>query len=304
LWKKADESHLMQWDFNTGKVINPGSGNSDSSLKPGFPGWHIECSAMSRKLLGESFDIHTGGEDNIFPHHECEIAQNTCSIDGKVVGAGGVNYWLHGKHLLVDGKKMSKSKGNFYTIRDLLEKGYTGAEIRYLFLSAHYRTALNFTFDSLEMARGSIARIVEAKRLLSEFLEGKDLVNSEQESSVRKEFKKELFDDLNVSGALAVVFEGINVLMKWREDGTLKAEIAQDFLDFLENDFNQVFNIFPEEQSLANEDVAEIEAKIEERKVARENKDWAKSDEIRDYLLEKFGIELIDEAGGTSFRVK
>ncbi len=303
LWKKAEEAHLMQWNFETCEKIpleeihKQHKEAKDPTLF-GFPGWHIECSAMSLKLLGESFDIHTGGEDNIFPHHECEIAQNECTHGGKI------KCWLHAKHLLVDGKKMSKSKGNFYTIRDLLEKGYSGETIRYALLSAHYRTALNFTFESLEMAKNSIARVVEVYRILK---------NHKEESTAKKSFdvevstemyQKFLFEqDLGVSQALSVVFDLINTAMKARENNKLTNKEAMKVVKFLEDDFNCIFDVLPKETIISANLKKEIESKIIERKEAREAKDWAKADRVRDDLLAK-GIELIDEAGKTNWKIK
>ncbi len=304
LWKKANLEHLMQWDYNTGEKINLAK-DIDENVQPGFPGWHIECSAMSRKLLGDSFDIHTGGEDNAFPHHECEIAQNWGVSDGKseLAKSGGVKYWMHAKHLLVDGKKMSKSKGNFFTIRDLLEKGYSGTELRFALLSAHYRSALNFTEQSLIDARNTIARIVEAKRIFDSVAGDFEVTYLDNVFHYQNKYAKALYDDLNVSEALAAVFGMINDGLKMKEEGTLEAETAAEFVNFLENDFAQIFDIFPEEKGLSDEQVAEVEVQIDLRTQARDEKDWAKSDEIRDELLEKFGVELVDEAGGTGWKV-
>ncbi len=296
LWKHADANHLMQWDSPWGR---------------GFPGWHLECSAMSRDLLGEEFDIHTGGEDNVFPHHECEIAQNEACFSKELKEksekrgeAGGVKYWLHTKHLQVNGEKMSKSKGNFYTIRDLFAKGWKGNEIRLALLNAHYRSTLNFTEDGLIQARASIARITEARRVLKDFLAQNQTASKKKESTIRKEFTAALFDDLNISDAMAVVFEGIKTLMKWRDENNLTPEIAQDFIEFLENDFDQIFDIFPEVASFDANTTEEIEQKIKLRTQARAEKNWAESDRIRDELAEKYNIELLDEAGGTSWKVK
>jgi cysteinyl-tRNA synthetase len=296
LWKHADEKHLMQWESPWGR---------------GFPGWHIECSAMSRELLGERFDIHTGGEDNIFPHHECEIAQNEACFSKELKEksekrgeAGGIKYWLHTKHLQVNGEKMSKSKGNFYTIRDLFAKGWKGNEIRFSLLTAHYRSTLNFTEEGLVQARASITRITEARRILREFLGNAPIKSSDRKASVQSQFQAALFDDLNVSDAIAVVFEGIKTLMKWRDDGTLTPDITQDFLNFLENDFNQIFDIFPEEVSLDADSVAAIEESIQARARARAQKNWAESDRIRDELREKYNVELLDEVNGTVWKTR
>jgi cysteinyl-tRNA synthetase len=299
LWKSADEDHLMQWDFLTGEHLKPGFKDTKNpgSVQPGFPGWHIECSAMSQKLLGDNFDIHTGGEDNIFPHHECEIAQNECSHGGKI------SYWLHAKHLLVGGQKMSKSKGNFYTIRDLLDKGYTGAEIRYLLISAHYRTALNFTIEGLDMARASMARLSEARRILHQLAGGTEVKDSSLVFGAREKYQAALEDDLNTAEALGVVFDLIKTALKKRDERTLTSGDAASIIRFLDTDFAMVFDIFPEEKSLSGDKTKEIEALIAERDQARTDKNWARADEIRNELLEQ-GIELFDEAGKTNWRVK
>ena len=281
LWRKADANHLMQWDSPWGK---------------GFPGWHLECSVMSHTLLGFPFDIHTGGEDNIFPHHECEIAQNESFFQGK-----SVEYWIHAKHLMVDGEKMSKSKGNFYTLRDILDKGYSGAEIRYLLLSAHYRTSLNFTFDGLEMARASIARIQEARRIFKE-IAGGEIESREQRGENREQFQKALLDDLNVSDALSVVFEAIKQGMRLRDEGKLSSQEAASLVTFLEEDFNSIFDVLEDENFLSPEESESVEALIQERNQYREDKNWKEADRIRDELLSR-GIELIDEGVKTSYRI-
>ena len=301
LWKKAEPEHLMQWKSPWGQ---------------GFPGWHIECSAMSRAIFGDQFDLHTGGEDNVFPHHECEIAQNACSCGqpsakkqtGKLTRVGGVNYWLHAKHLLVNGEKMSKSKGNFYTIRDLLNDGWQGEEVRYLLLSAHYRSALNFTHAGLEQARNSIARITEAVRIFSEAAEKRSpesvIAKPEEPQKFRGNFEAALFDDLNVADAFAAVFEAIKYGLKQRDAGNLNPELAHELTTFLQKDFNQIFDVLPTKTEISAETKTHIKTLIDERNNARLMKNWKKSDEIRDQLLTEFGVELIDEAGKTSWKMQ
>jgi len=273
LWKKADANHLMQWDSPWGM---------------GFPGWHIECSAMSQSLLPYA-DIHTGGEDNIFPHHDCEIAQNECSHGYEI------KTWMHAKHLLVDGKKMSKSKGNFFTIRDLTAKGWTGAEIRYALLAAHYRTALNFTEKSLEQARASIERIQEAHRIFSTSCHPELGSGSNEEYLT---FRSALFDDLNVSDAIAAVFEIVGEGMKKRELGTLTNQEAHSIVQFIEEDFNQIFDVLDFDSVKIP---AEVEALLVQRAEARASKDWAASDQLRDEI-KVLGFEVLDEAGGQSVK--
>ncbi len=301
LWKKADSNHLMQWDYESGTLISLEDIKTQNiknipEENRGFPGWHIECSAMSKALLGEHFDIHTGGEDNMFPHHECEIAQNEASCGHK-----SVNYWLHGKHLLVEGKKMSKSKGNFYTIKDLIEKGWKGNEIRLALISSHYRNALNFSEKSLEQARNSIRRINETVRILEKFL---DLNNSSLGSRntqelepglkiISKNFIKTLNDDLNIPEALSFAFEVITTVLQNKEKNILTEVEAQEVLNFLKEDFNSIFAILEDNKIEISEEIATL---LQKRKKARESKDWAKSDEIRDQIKD-LGFEILDAKG-------
>jgi cysteinyl-tRNA synthetase len=283
LWKKADTNHIMQWKSPWGM---------------GFPGWHAECSAMSMKLLGLPFDIHTGGEDNIFPHHECEIAQNECSHDGQK----SVYYWLHVKHLQVNGEKMSKSQGNFFTIRDLLKQGWKGNEIRYALLSGHYRMALNFTLDSLQMARNSLKRLEEAIRIFRD--RAGNATADDFSQKTRMLFQKALFDDLNGADGLGIVFNFVKRAMKWRDEKKLTPSNAQSIVTFLENDFDGVFGVFPQKkQKLSSEKQTDIEHRIRERNEARKVKNWSRADEIRKELLSE-GIELVDEEGKTIWKWK
>lgn len=293
LWKRADENHLMQWDFNTGKKLETGLQNTERpvSVSPGFPGWHIECSAMSQALLSHT-DIHTGGEDNVFPHHECEIAQNECSHNYKIP------VWLHAKHLLVDGQKMSKSKGNFYTIRDLINQGWKGEEIRYALLSAHYRTALNFTEDSLLQARNSMARIQEAHRLFKKLGEAKPATDKlclfALVQQAREKFTHALTDDLNVAEALAAVFDLISEGLKARDQNNISPDEALLIVEFLEQDFNKVFDVLSFDK---NELPTEVAMLLQKRSEARLNKDWSQADKLRD-AIKSLGWEVKDEANG------
>jgi len=214
-------------DFALWKARVPEDGDvfwKSESLGEGRPGWHIECSAMSMKVLGESFDLHLGGEDLIFPHHEDEIAQSEGAT-----GKPFVKHWLHGAHLLVEGKKMSKSLGNFFTLRDLLAKGFTGREIRYLLLTAHYRETFNFTLDGLHGARTALARIKECLEKLLEIaeviLKHKDVL-PQPELSVLNEFSNALDDDLNISKAWGVIFGWIRDLNRAMAQGKLSPEQA------------------------------------------------------------------------------
>jgi len=290
LWKKGDERHLMQWDFFNGEKI-PLEKISESPTHEswGFPGWHIECSAMSWKLLGRDFDIHTGGEDNIFPHHECEIAQNWGSHGGKI------NYWLHAKHLLVDGKKMSKSAGNFYTIRDLIQRGWTGEEIRLALISAHYRSELNFTKSSLEQARNSLHRLREAWEI---FDTSETTSKIDELKPLIQKYRDAIADDLHISEALSGAFEIIAWGFQKREKNELTPEESGAIKQFLTEDFNPIFAVLPEENFVIPQAVTGL---LESRKKARENKDFTESDRLRDEIA-KLGFEVLDEKDGQRVR--
>lgn len=282
-------------DFALWKKRGPEDGDVfwPSPWGEGRPGWHIECSAMSMKVLGASFDLHLGGEDLKFPHHEDEIAQSEGAT-----GKPFVKYWLHGAHLLVEGKKMSKSLGNFFTLRDLLAKGFTGREVRYLLLTAHYRETFNFTLDGLTGARTALARIDECVCKLRELsgAPGSASARSEIASSPRgaglesgapaeliTRFTAALDDDLNISAAWAAVFDWIRETNKRIAEGAIDtAEIALALAAWAR--INSVLGI-----STAAEVEAppEIVALLEARQAARKGKDFKRSDEIRDELKAK-----------------
>jgi cysteinyl-tRNA synthetase len=243
----------------------------------GRPGWHIECSAMSMKLLGPSFDLHLGGEDLMFPHHEDEIAQS----EGAGVQSHGqrfVKYWLHGAHLLVEGKKMSKSLGNFFTLRDLLVKGFHGREVRFLLLQAHYRGTFNFTMDGLNAARASLLRIDECLSKLRE-IAGSAAAGESNSAAVSK-FSAALEDDLNISGAWAVVFDWIHEMNRGLAAGSLGQKDAAAAIATW-NRFDSVLGVgLPH----GVEAPAEIAALLEARQSARKARDFKRSDAIRDEL--------------------
>jgi cysteinyl-tRNA synthetase len=245
----------------------------------GRPGWHIECSAMSMKLLGPSFDLHLGGEDLMFPHHEDEIAQS----EGAGVQAPGkkfVKHWMHGAHLLVEGKKMSKSLGNFYVLGDLTAKGFSGREIRYLLLTAHYRETWNFTMDGLQGARTSLARIDECLAKLHE------LAGSTQaapEPALLEAFTKVLDDDLNISGAWGEIFKWVNRTNRQLTENTLTAAQAASALAT----WAQVDSVLGVGAAPEAEVPAELNALLEERLAARKAKDFKRADAIRDELKAK-----------------
>ena len=254
------------------------------------PGWHLECSVMSMKYLGETFDIHTGGVDLIFPHHENEIAQSEAYSGKKFV-----NYWSHNEHLIVDNKKMSKSLGNFYTLRDLLDKGYNPRPIRYILLATHYRQKLNFTFESLKAAENSIKRLdefmVKLKNVKGEKNNKEIYVLIEKAKS---DFEDAMDDDLNVSIALSVIFDfmkKINTLIMNEQISKKNAEKAIALM----HDFDSVFGILKKEEK--KEISKEIEHLIEKREEARKNNNYALADKIRDELKQK-GIILKDTKDG------
>ena len=275
-------------DFALWKARVPDDGDVfwPSPWGEGRPGWHIECSAMSWKILGGSFDLHLGGEDLAFPHHEDEIAQS----EGAGVPAAGerfVKYWLHGAHLLVEGKKMSKSLGNYFTLRDLVAKGFTGREVRFLLLSAHYRETFNFTLDGLAGARTSLARIDECVGKLREV--GRDAlprVQADQQVSptdLVARFTAALDDDLNISGAWGAVFEWVRDTNKALADNSLTPAQAASALAAWDK-VNTVFGIGAAAEAEAP---AEIVALAEARTAAKKAKDFKKSDAIRDELKVK-----------------
>ncbi len=268
-------------DFALWKSRVPDDGEVfwDSPWGQGRPGWHIECSAMSMDVLGTSFDIHAGGEDLMFPHHEDEIAQS----EGAGVQAPGqkfVKYWLHGSHLLVEGKKMSKSLGNFFTLRDLLGKGFNGREIRYLMISAHYREQFNFTLDGLSGAKTALARIDECLLKLRE-IAGQTTATGD--SDLPKRFTEALDEDLNVSAAWGVVFEWVRETNRKLAANELTPAQAATELKAWET-IDQVLGIGVK---ATDEVPAELLALLEERQAARKARDFKRSDAIRDELKAK-----------------
>lgn len=284
-------------DFVLWKAFDPTrDGNIfwESPFGPGRPGWHIECSAMATKLLGETIDIHCGGVDNMFPHHENEIAQSECCS-----GHRFVRLWVHVEHLLVDHKKMSKSLGNFYTLRDLLKRGYTGEEVRYLLLSTHYRTQLNFTFAGLDAARASLQRIedlasrlrtVEAPHLSTSCLERANL-----------RFKAALADDLNISAALAALFDLVRELNVLCDEDKLGQIEAQEALRLLA-DWDKVLGVLPlqkKEEAIP----VDLHRLLELRETARSEKNWRLSDEMRDKILAR-GYTIEDTPHGARLKKK
>ena len=281
-----DKEHIG--DFALWKACDEQDGDVrwDSPWGPGRPGWHIECSAMATAILGDQIDIHCGGVDNIFPHHEAEIAQT----EG-VTGKRFVCYWLHCAHLLVDGQKMSKSLGNFYTLPDVLEKGYSGREIRYALMRVHYRAPLNFTWEGMEESRQALGRIDDWLERLRETAAGK-IANDSSDIRPGNQFEEALDDDLNISAALGFLFESIRQTNRALDQNQLSAATANAWLQWWER-VNSVLAIEPETTELP----ATIAALAEARAQARLAKDWRKSDELRDELMAR-GWEARDTKDG------
>jgi cysteinyl-tRNA synthetase len=312
LWKAKKEEESFYWETEIG---------------PGRPGWHIECSVMSAKYLGETFDIHCGGVDNIFPHHENEIAQSEAFTGKKFV-----NYWLHCQHLIRDGEKMSKSRGNIITIQKLIENhGADPLALRLLLLSAHYRKMLNFTFDALDQAKSSLDRIDEFLKALSRenFKEGETPEALALAENMVQDFTKGLSDDLNMSASLSALFEMIRKANILLSKGKILKKDAEKFASSIKA-IDQILSVatFPENivfeprtvdlegsihassEITANISVEKKEEaiskenkeKIELREKAREEKNFELADQIRDELLQK-GIKLLDTKDGVKWEI-
>src|SRR6266540_2207572 len=269
------------WDEEDGDV------GWESPWDRGRPGWHIECSAMATALLGDQIDIHCGGVDNIFPHHEAEIAQS----EG-VTGKKFVRYWLHCAHLLVDGQKMSKSLGNFYTLRNLLENRYTGREIRYALMRVHYRAPLNFTWEGMEEARQALARIDEWLARLRETA-NREIEKGGNTTAPGQQFEEALDDDLNISAALGFLFESIRETNRTMDQNEMDTATANAWLDWWKR-INTVLNLQTETEVVVPLEVAQL-AKM--RESARREKQWKRSDELRD-RISALGWELRDTKEG------
>jgi len=284
----------------------------ETGLGRGRPGWHIECSAMSMRYLGESFDIHTGGVDLAFPHHENEIAQSEAAT-----GRPFVRHWLHGEHLLVEGEKMSKSLGNFYTLRDLFARGYRPSAIRYLLASVPYRKQLNFTFDGLQQAAGAVDRLRNFRFRLttSTFSSGSQPRVREACQAAGQEVFKALADDLNTAQALAAIFDLVRDVNTIADQGEFRSEDVAPVLAVLA-EWDKIFAVMTEDdiQKLksagyapteAGEEIsaAEVERLIQERVQARSRRDFAAADRIRQDLLRR-GILIEDMKDGFRWRRK
>ena len=292
LWKKASPEHIMHWP---------------SPWSEGFPGWHLECSAMSEKYLGAEFDIHGGGMDLMFPHHECEIAQNVASR-----GKEGVRYWMHNNMITINGKKMGKSLGNFITLSDLfsgnnsvLSQAYSPMTIRFFILQAHYRSTLDFSNEALQAASKGLAKVLGAARDLKAMAEGKQAgVASEKVQELYDKAYDALCDDLNTPIALGYIFEAVK-LINSAKAGSLKLQDAD--LALLERMFSEIlFGVLGLKDGGASDGKsAEVisglmDMILEERKEAKANKDWTKSDKIRNSLT-SLGITVKDTKDGVEW---
>ena len=269
----------------------------ETKIGKGRPGWHIECSAMAMRYLGETFDIHCGGIDNIFPHHENEIAQSEVATGKKFV-----NYWLHNEHLLVEGQKMAKNLGNFYTLRDLLVKGYKPLVIRYLLLSTHYRQQFNFTFEGLEAAKGAIERLRNLVRRLQN-AQGKENKKRVTEllRRVQENFGYAMDDDLNISVALGTLFDfvrEINVLL----DSNMVSKKEADKVCALMKRFDSVLGVIGTVEQVDSLP-REAEELIQKREKARRAKDWATADDLR-VRLNELGVVVEDTPQGVRCYLK
>ncbi len=269
----------------------------ETDIGPGRPGWHIECSAMSSKFLGNTFDIHCGGVDNIFPHHENEIAQSEAAS-----GQPFVRYWLHCHHLIVEGHKMSKSKGNFYTLNDLLEKDVDPMALRFLLLSTHYRKTLNFTFDALDQAQASVQRMKDFLYELNHrtFEEGINKNVTKSVENAKRKFDSAMENDLNISMALSAVFEFIKNSYRLMQSSQIREKNVRELRGAIDT-WNEVLAVLPE----GKEDQLEprLMEKIQARNKARAEKKYAEADRLRDDLLQE-GIILEDTKEGVRWKRK
>ena len=286
------------------KAPKPGEHFWETPIGPGRPGWHIECAAMALKYLGDTLDIHSGGVDLTFPHHENEIAESEAAT-----GKTFVRYWLHAEHLLVDHEKMSKSMGNFATLRELFSHGHKPSSIRFLLASVPYRRQLNFTPESLQGAASSVERLRNfvARLRAGKFPEGSSPAIAERAAKAKEEFDRGLADDLNTAQALAAIFDLVRDVNTAMDRGEFRQGDAAPVLDAMET-FDAIFAVLRDDdaeklralgigQDSAAPSDAEVEALVAERQAARKRRDFAASDRIRDELAER-GIILEDSRDG------
>ncbi|NOS68063.1 MAG: cysteine--tRNA ligase [Candidatus Peribacteraceae bacterium] len=288
LWKKCvgdNGRHVLRWKFSTGEV----SQSSGEDASSGFPGWHIECSAMSSSLLGDQIDLHTGGEDNIFPHHECEIAQSECAT-----GKQFVRLWLHKRRIDLGDAKMSKSLGNILTVPDIVEKGYSPLDLRYYLLSVHYRTNLKFAWKGMDDARKARTKIVEWIRECVTFSAGKG--SDDSKKNFAEDFADAMNGDLNTPQALAVIFD----CMAWsRNQKGWSTESLSALSSFIE-EVKTTFGCF-EPESQAEPVPDDVLSLIKDREAARAAKDFKESDRLRDAIKDR-GWDVKDTAQGQTIK--
>lgn len=283
LWKKYDSTRDGQiyWE---------------SPFGPGRPGWHLECSAMATQILGETIDIHVGGVDNMFPHHENEIAQSEACNDKRFV-----KLWMHSEHLLVDNKKMSKSLGNFFTLRDILQKGYTGQQVRYMLLHTHYKTQLNFTFTGLDSVKGSLQRLNDFIQRMGE-IKGSDkggLVQKHIEKALLS-FATALSEDLNISSALAAIFDFVREVNGLADGNKIAADEAQEVLQLMKQ-FDAVLGVLNFENP-SDHVPYELQEALEKRLAARKEKNWTLADQLRDFIHSKGYVIEDTPTGGVRLK--
>lgn len=293
-YDKADARDFVLW-----KARKDNEPYWDSPIGQGRPGWHIECSVMSMKYLGETLDIHAGGVDLIFPHHENEIAQSEA-----ITGHQFARFWLHAEHLLLDAQKMSKSLGNIYTLRELLGEGYSPESIRYLLASVPYRKKLNFTLDVLKAAATSIERLRNFKLRLEtgKLAEGTDAAIEKRTAAALAAFEAALDDDLNTAEALAAIFEYIRDMNTEMDGGKFLAGNTAAALDLLAR-FDSIFDVLKPAAHSGGLSDAEVEQRIAERAAAKKARDFARADQVRAQLLEQ-GIILEDTKEGVRWKRK
>jgi cysteinyl-tRNA synthetase len=286
-------------DFALWKAWDEGDGDVywQTELGKGRPGWHIECSAMSMKYLGETFDIHCGGVDNIFPHHENEIAQSEAATGKKFV-----NYWLHNEHLLVEGRKMAKRLGNYFTVKDLTAKGHDPRAIRYLMLSTHYRQQLNFTFEGLEAAKNTLERLTNfARRLLDANGSGCDEDLSQLADRFQTTFEEAMDDDLNINIALAALFDFVRDVNNHLDKNMVSSQEAKRIYSLIMK-LDGVLGVI-RDVSRQEKLPKEAEELIRNREKARQAKDWTEADKLREQL-KSMGVIIEDTAQGVKWRIE
>ena len=287
-------------DFALWKAAKPGEPYWDSPWGKGRPGWHIECSAMVLRYLGESIDIHCGGQDLIFPHHENEIAQSECCT-----GKPFAKYWLHNGYINVNNTKMSKSLGNFFTVRDVAEK-YGYPVIRFFILSAQYRSPINFSAEIIEQSKSALERLWNCLENIGFYLEkapdGPQTAEAKaQTDALREKFVSEMDDDLNTAGGVGAIFELVRQANELIGAGASRADV--EYVGNTLTELCELMGLMPEKNSAGDEFIHEIEDAIERRAAAKKSKNYAEADKIRAELLEK-GVILEDTPKGTKYRIE